>query len=262
MSSDPALGGEPPAAWYEGSLAVSTGINFTRGDYGQGIRTDFWYVPVSVAYEFRNLGFTSRDLIELKLTIPYVRTDGPGDVVIGPNGPEPASSSSSLRVQEQGIGDVQIRAKYTFLPSDGRLPIAALSGGVSLPTGSSTRRLGFGKSIYSGKLLLAKGFSVGPAGLLSVFGDVGLRAFGGDSPLPTASGGLSLRPWRCFSFGVAYQWLRSVSSSRVDRQEAVPFAALRIGDRWKFSPYGIIGLVESSPDFGLGATIRFELPAR
>ena len=181
-------------------------------------------------------------------------------VVIGPNGLEPASSSGSLRAQEQGLGDVQIRTKYTFLPPDGRLPIATLSGGVSLPSGSSTRRLGFGRPIYNGKFLVAKGFDAGPAGLLSAFGEIGLRAFGADSPLPTASGGLSLRPLRRISLGVAYQWRRSASSSRVDRQELVPFAALRIGDRWKFSPYGIIGLAESSPDFGLGATIQFKLP--
>lgn len=59
-----------------GRVTVGSGFEFASGDYGSTLGdTDDWYVPFSLGYASGNW--------RVKVTVPYVRNTGPGNVISG-----------------------------------------------------------------------------------------------------------------------------------------------------------------------------------
>lgn len=59
-----------------GRVTLGTGADFANGDYGSSLGdTEDWYVPLSLGYAHGNW--------RVKLTVPYVRNTGPGNVISG-----------------------------------------------------------------------------------------------------------------------------------------------------------------------------------
>src|SRR5215467_11554119 len=68
-------GGALAAAAQEGSLSVGTGFDYSSGNYGTSETTDIVSVPVFGKYEYGRWLF--------RLTVPYIRISGPGNVLPG-----------------------------------------------------------------------------------------------------------------------------------------------------------------------------------
>src|SRR4051812_14294382 len=90
-------------------VSVSTGVDYSSGDYGLPQNTDILVVPVSLRATTGNLAFSA--------TLPYLRIDGPGGVVVGPDG-QPIPGVPSIPGARSGIGDVSLGATYTLRPTD------------------------------------------------------------------------------------------------------------------------------------------------
>src|SRR4051812_10300 len=88
-------------------LSLGTGFDYTSGNYGGSQSTDTLYIPFYARYE-------SGPLV-LKLTVPYLKITGPGNVV-GAGGDRVVVPGRDVgRRTESGLGDMVGSAFYNVL---------------------------------------------------------------------------------------------------------------------------------------------------
>jgi hypothetical protein len=241
------------APWYRGKLSATAGFSFSEGDYGGSDDTQVWYVPFSFKYSFRELGLTPRDRIDLKATIPYLRITGPEGARFDLDGEVAPGSGGSE--SHDGLGDVALSAKYIHV-ADRNLPVVGISTKLKIPTGSASEGLGGGRVDVTLSGEISQSFVLPREVLISPFAELGYRFRDGRSDQLRASAGLSVRPHRRLDVGAAYQFAETSSGTR-DRHEVSLFASGRISEALRLEPFAIIGLSQSSADFGAGLALRF-----
>lgn len=222
---------------------LSTGLDFSSGDFGTDTDTDVLYAPSSLKLEW--------DPFFIKVTVPYVIVDG--DVVLIDGQPEGGPGFEGTR---NGIGDIVVSGGYVYFPTSGFLPVIELSGKVKLATADEDKGLGTGEENYTLQLDVSKQF-----GWFTPFGAIGYKFIGNPPDLKFddklfASGGFSARLGDRMSVGVVYDWAQSAVSGRSDIQEISPFASIRFGKNFSVDPYALVGLSNSSPDWGVGFQLR------
>ena len=191
------------------------------------------------------------DPIFLKVTVPFVFVDGDAVLIDG----QPVGIPLFVGSRD-GIGDVVIAAGYGYFPDGGIIPAVELSGRIKIGTADEEQGLGTGEEDYTIQLDLSKN-----VGRVTPFAAVGYR-FIGDPPEVKfnnkifASAGLSLSLGRRFSMGLAYDWAQSAVPGSPDIQEIAPFGSIKLTEHLAFDPYAVIGLSNSSPDWGLGTQLR------
>lgn len=60
------------------NFRLSTGVSFSSGDYGETEDTDVFAVPVSLTFR--------KDGLKIRVSVPWVRVDGPGSLLSTPEG--------------------------------------------------------------------------------------------------------------------------------------------------------------------------------
>lgn len=226
----------------EPQLRVSLGYHFSIGDYGSDETTEIMYVPLAVKGA---LGPWS-----LQVTVPYLRIDGGSSTAQGPNGPVRAAAGD-------GLGDVLARASYTIEPRFTFMPWIDLVGAVKFPTASAHEGLGTGKFDYTVATDLT--WMVGNT---TPFVSLGYRILGGTraNPLHDAVEGTIGAQYRVASWlqlGALFDWREAASTSSAERLEIVPFATIKMYDRWSVSTYISAGLADGSPAVGSGLTLAW-----
>ncbi|MBF8723105.1 hypothetical protein [Pseudomonas guariconensis] len=223
-----------------GDLSLSTGVDYSRGDYGTAATSETWYVPVIGKYEAGPMIY--------KLTIPYLRITNPA---VGPGG-EPLAGDDCGRV-ESGLGDTVASVDYALFDGrDGGNLLVDLVGKVKLPTADEDRCLGTGKADYSAQVDLVRAF-----GAVSGFATLGWKKFGdpADSdfrdPVFT-SVGLVTRLALGTSAGAAYDWRQKVTADGDEIRELTLFLTQRLDAHWKVQLYALKGFSDASPDTGGG----------
>ncbi len=255
-------GAVPP--WLRGELSVGAGFDYSSGDYGADDDTDIWYAPFSVAYLFDHFWPTPfhHDQLELKVTVPFLRLEGPGDVVGGIDGPVVVDGGGA-RKSESGLGDVLVKASYLLFPSEESwLPAAELGAKVKIPTARESEGLGTGEPAYTVQLDLFKRF-----GRVTPVAGVGYRIAedARDYDLRNslfASVGASVRVTDRLSTGVFYDWRQATSASASDAHELFPFFSFALREGVRVVPYGVFGFTDGSPDYGTGLQLRFSVGVR
>ena len=246
--------------WFAGTLRVSTGFDWSTGSYGSSPDTTILYVPSTISYRWERFPVTATPLdeLELRVTVPYLRVDGPG-VIIDQGSVVPPGFDAATR---EGIGDVVVRATWRLLPrANSRLPMFELGGRLKVPTADRDLGLGTGELDTAVQAGLADRF-----GALSVFGHAGYR-FLGDPPNvnlsdgPFASVGASLRFAERYGAGIAYDWRTAATPGTEDAHELVPFGSVDVG-QFRVGPYAVFGFSDGSPDFGAGLQLSVEVPVR
>ena len=227
-----------------GRITISTGFDLSSGDYGQVEDTDIWYVPLALKYE--------RGPWIAKVTIPYIRIEGGGDVVGGVDGPI-IIGGGGARTSQQGLGDVIAALSYVLYPPF--LPVAEFTGKVKFGTADEDEALGTGENDYTAQLDLSKTF-----GRLTPFGTVGYRWIGKPSGVELddvlfASAGLGLKITSWLSAGVIYDFKKGSLDTTDDSRELVPYMSLKISDSLTLGSHTVIGLSDSTPDLSLGFNI-------
>jgi hypothetical protein len=226
-------------------LTFSTGVDYSIGDYGAPTDTKILVVPFSG--RVRSGPFTFR------ATIPYLRIDGPGNIVgggdggpiiIDPNDPTP-------REVRDGLGDLSLSAGYS-LPEEalGGFEVE-LGGRVKLPTSSERRRLGTGETDFAVNLEVAR-----PIGNAVPFVELSYR-------MPGDPAGFDLRNTVSTSVGTtlsagaatligSYDYSGAASRLAEDSHSLFLGANFPVGGGLSLTGYGTAGLSNGAPDYGVG----------
>lgn len=230
-------------------LSFTTGVDYSSGDYGLAEDTDILVVPFSLRATSGPFAFTA--------SLPYLNISGPGGVVVGPDG-QPLPGVPSASGERSGLGDLTLGANYTLRTDPSGGLELTLGGRVKLPTANQDKQLSTGETDFSvaGEVAYAMG-NVIP------FASVGYRFLGDPESFnlrngPTASVGSS------FVFGksvliASYDYARAPSVLAEDSHELFGGLSVPATDRFTVTGYGIAGLSEGSPDYGVGLLLTTKL---
>jgi hypothetical protein len=231
------------------SLSASAGIDYSRGEYGADEKTSLLVVPLSVRAGVGGL--------RVSATLPYLRIDSPGNVVSGgPGGPIIVDPNApSTRDVRKGFGDLSLGAAYG-------IPFAGLdldlSARVKLPTSARLKSLGTGKTDVAVRGELSKSI-----GTWTPFASVGYR-FLGDPAEVDLRNSVSTSVGTIKQLGstvlvASYDYARATTAAVDDAHELFAAVSGRLTDRVNLTTYGIAGLSEGSPEFGVGLLVTLKL---
>lgn len=225
-STTPFFVDEAPRRFY---ASAGVGFDFSRGDYGDPVTTNSLAIPFSLMLELEPITF--------RLSLPYSLADGFEKNLSDGNGSD--------------AGDLTTSFTYTYYPSAKALPVLDLTTKVKIPTAND--KLGTGKTDVTLQLELSKSL-----GRLSGFGSFGYRFKEGFyRDIVLASLGAGFRVSRSFSMGVAYDYREASVRWSKDYHEISPNLSIRSGEHLRFGPYGVVGLSEPAPTWGLGANVTW-----
>jgi len=234
------------AAGSEPKLRLSTGFDYSSGDYGSDETTKILYIPITARYE--------TDSAHFKLTVPYVRIETENCVVIG-GGEVVCGGSTGTSSTESGLGDITLTGTYYLLPETPRRPSVDLTGKVFFPTADEDKGLGTGELDYSVAAELTK-----ISGRTAVFGSLGYKVFG-DTPefeinnVFFGSIGVAHQAQPGLSLGLIYDVREATIDGRDGLNELTPYFSRRVGSRYKLLGYSVIGLSDGSADWGIGVQL-------
>lgn len=231
-------------------VLLSTGIDFSSGDYGEAQATEIVVVPAS-------LRVRPATWLSLGLSIAWIRIAGP-DVVLGPDN-EPLPGLPTAKRKRQGLGDLGASATVS-LPLGEDTPWSLdLTGRVKLPTSSKRRGLTTGKTDVS------FGADIGyVAGKWAPFVELGIR-------LPGDPAGVNLRNSPSVSVGAvrvlgtgaviaSYDWQRAFSPLAADSHSLFAAWSRPVARRLDLTGYGSVGLSQGAAgiELGLLATVKLD----
>ncbi|MDH5446556.1 MAG: transporter [Gammaproteobacteria bacterium] len=236
----------PVLAEYQTS--VSTGVDYSTGDYGDSSDTEIWYFPLSVKLDTLDFVY--------KVTVPHIQITGPGTVV-GPNA-TPADGDNQTTT-ESGMGDVIAAISYALFPYQPDEVFIELTGKVKFPTADENKRLGTGEYDYSFQV---DGFY--SAGMFGIFTTLGYKIYGDPPGIDYKNGsyyslGGSYSLTHRFSLGLAYDFKEAATQRSEDQKELTAFASKKLSNKFKILGYLVKGLSDGSPDWGLGFNISYIL---
>lgn len=249
--------------WYAGRLRVGTGVDYQTGDFGRSAQpgdTEVLVVPFSLEYAFTELVLSERDRLRVRVSVPWLRFEGPD------RGENTNPDDLPIRSVDSGVGDVALRAAYLFTPSWDPWSGFEVSGRLKFPTASRSAGLGTGEFDYGVDGRLHRTFRLTKQVRVTPSGAVGYKWVGdrsGDIRRNSlrAAAGISLRVARRYTLGTRYRWRESSVPGRGGRHELLVNGGVRLG-RFRISPYGLIGLSTRAADYGVGlrlsADIRIE----
>lgn len=245
------LAGLLPLAWAgpDGTWTFATGADFSSGRYGESIRTDTWYLPVSAKYDAESWN--------LKLTIPYVTTRGPGNVKGSGADRVETGTVGAVRKSTQGLGDVVLSGGHEVWESAAAGWSVDLLGKIKFGTGDSAKGLGTGKSDFTVAVETTKAL-----GAHALFASIGRRKMG--DPEGTdfrdpwlASAGWSVRLGPTVSAGLVTDYRQRLTATGVSARDVTGFVTTKLGGGWKIQTYAVAGMSRSSPDLGVGVQIFY-----
>ncbi len=256
-------------------VRLSTGLNYSIGDYGDVSDTKVVSLPLSLKL--------SQGPISFRVSTAYVRITGNSSLIDTPQGrgggsggggsgsgnSGSGSGSSGNDVipedpaaplannQRNGFGDVNVAMTYSFDFGDDLY--LDVTGKVKLPTASTSKRLGTGKVDVTAGLDLIK--DIGDASLYVA----GYRRFNGSTaarPLRDVWGfatGASYRLNDTLVIGGDYDWQQSSFAGNGPSSEVTGWGSFRLNDAMRLTVYASTGLSTNSADFATGATISFRM---
>ncbi len=235
-----------PAAASAGTWRLSTGADYTNGDYGVDDDVSTLYAPVNIKYRSERVG--------LRLTVPYLEVSGPGTVLDGGGQLVPGPDRT-----DSGLGDVIAAATFYDLVAvpDHRFYVD-LTAKAKFGTADEDKGLGTGETDYALQGEWYKDFErVGLFGTLGykVYGDppgsdledAAFASLGGDYRLATAA-----------RAGLIYDYRESAVAGGDALQELTLFVSFAAGNSMSLQPYVLGGLSDSSPDWGAGVMVSWK----
>lgn len=229
---------------------VTVGYDYTSGKYGQTVTTEVETVPLIIN---RLDGAWN-----MKLTIPYIRVTGNGTVIPGTTGTVSdfisgvfgggGSASTTSTVVNSGLGDITGSIGYGFFPGSNFFEVSAK---IKLGTADATKALGTGENDYSFQLDGVIGNDkVSPfftAGYV-ITGDTASTTY---KDVPYGSFGFMFKNTDIRTSGISYDYRQATIDGSEDQQQFSAFLTWKNPRQWSTTVSGLIGLTDSSPDFGL-----------
>lgn len=233
-----------PAMAEDANIQVSTGVDYSSGDYGDTVDTDFLAIPFAVKYQ--------ADSFYLKAAISYLDVKGPSGVIPGDGGV--TSGPGGAVTSRSGIGDLWFTAGYS-LPVGESTWFDAV-GKVKLPTASESKFLGTGSTDFTAQ-----------GELLHSFGSVSVSAYGGrrfngNSDLFDLRDvwlggvGVYINADKAV-IGIDYDWRQGSTSTSPQISELTGSLTYQLSDTLRLQGYGYTGFADGSPDLGGGLQVLF-----
>lgn len=230
----------------DGELSAGAGIDYSKGDYGTGSETKILSIPFMARYDL--------DPWKFKLTVPYLRITGPGNVIPGVGR---TNRSQGGERTESGIGDTVFAGTFGGLYSKESQFGLDLTAKLKLPTGDENRGLGTGSTDET--------FQVEPykaIGGLTVFGTLGYTFFGHSDVVELKNGylveiGASTKLDATDSVGASLYGRQRVVEGGSPQRELTVFWNRRVAKAQRLQAYFLVGLADGSPDVELGASALF-----
>lgn len=233
-----------PAQADQGTFSLSSGLDFSSGKYGGSKTTEVVYIPLTGKYENGDWLY--------KLTVPYIRITGPGNVT--PNIGQAVYANNDVRTDD-GLGDVVATATHSLLNSGSRGLVIDMTGKVKFGTADKYKGLGSGENDYAAETSAYKIF-----GRFSAFCTLGYKVFG-QSPGYTLNNtfygslGISNKLDEQNSAGLIYDYRQPTASWSDPQKEWTVFLNKKINKQQKIQIYFFTGLGIASPDFGGGTML-------
>ncbi|SEP77638.1 hypothetical protein SAMN04488038_101452 [Solimonas aquatica] len=257
------------------SLLLSSGTEYSRGQYGGDTQTTVLSVPVSARLRWHDWA--------LRLSVPYVRIHGPADVTVlldddggsdsGSSGSNSGSGSSgsdgsddgattvsSPNRKVAGLGDITLSLSHSFPQLGGSPFYLDLIGRVKFASGRQSEGLGTGTTDYSagGEL----GWSGAGGGLYAA----GARRFVGSTATLQRvdawqwSGGGWLYLGTMAELGASYSHRQATVATGTDSRMLETTLALLFGASWRLNLYLNRGLSDGAADLGGGLGLSWQCP--
>ncbi len=231
----------------DGKFSLETGLDTNSGKYGRAEATDILYVPVTGKYQGKSWSF--------KVTIPYLRITGPGNVIngVGLTG----AAATTARTTQSGMGDVVVAASNNIYNDVTSGVMVNLTGKIKLGTADSTKGLGTGQNDYAFQSDLYQ-----VTGDLTTFGTLGYRMYGSPATYTLNNvfygwlGG-SYKFDHASSGGIMFNYSQKVVITGSSHSEVIAFASQKLEDNWKAQGYLLKGFTNSVPDWGAGVNITY-----
>jgi hypothetical protein len=225
----------------EGSFTISSGVDYSSGDYGQSIKTKIVYIPFSTRYD---IGRWS-----LKATLPWLQIDGPGGVS-GDGRVVTSNNITTRRTTESGQGDLVAGEQKFYVD---------LTAKVKLPTASESRGLGTGKTDYAFAADVYKGM-----GAVTALATLGYRVLGEPTGVNldnvwfgTVGGVYKINGQN--SVGLTADYREATTSTGSALREYTLFYSHKFDDTYKLQTYLVHGDTQSSIDWGGGMMLAVQL---
>lgn len=223
-------------------LSLSTGLDYSVGDYGDVLDTETWYLPIGLKYKTGHFTF--------RLGTAYLWVNGPQSVT--PDG-DPLPGGGVKRVVH-GPGDITTSLMVNVLEENKDTFDLDLVGKIKFGTADESKALGTGENDYSLQASLYKTLgSWGP------YLDLGYR-WKGDPPginyrnVWYGTAGANYRFNKIWSAGADYSWRDKLTAASSPVSEAIVYANYRISDNNRLNVYGTAGFSDASADWGVGLT--------
>jgi hypothetical protein len=220
----------------DGQLSFRTGIERTSGDYGSDQDLYDLYVPLTVLYERRRLGF--------RATLPYLEV-------------EFTDSATSSTYTESGLGDVVLGLTVydVFRSSDGSV-VVDVTNKVKLGTADEQKGLGTGETdlsvqaeIYKfldrSTLVASVGYKIRGEPATVTVDDTWLVSAGGYYHFSNSTSG-----------GLFLDYRQSSVPGLESIGELTASLSRRLAGEWRIQGYLVRGLSDTSLDWGAGLSAR------
>jgi hypothetical protein len=224
-------------------LSVSSGLDYSVGDYGETQDTETWFLPLNLKYQ------TGR--YTLKLGMSYIWVTGPQTVT--PEG-DPLPDGGVVTTV-QGLGDVTASLFVNLLEEDTAGFDLDLAGKIKFGTADETKALGTGENDYALQASFFKSF-----GAWGPYLDLGYRWKGDPAGADYnnvwyGSVGTGYRLNKTWSAGADYSWRGKLTATSSAVSEATLYANYRLNDHNRINLYSVTGFTDVSPDWGLGLAV-------
>lgn len=231
----------------EKTVRLSTGLEYSSGEYGGTETIEDLYVPV--------IGGVNYGRISFEITVPYLRVTAPAGTTITEPGGEPVAGSGETTT-ESGLGDIIVGATLydVFYSSDHDIALD-LTGKIKFGTADEEKGLGTGEQDYTLRADLYKFFEQ-----FTLMGSAGYK-FRGDPAdqdlenvfLGSIGGVFALNDKS--RFGVIYDYRESALLDGDAVSEVSAFLSRNLNDSWWLQFYAFTGFSDSSPDWGGGVLV-------
>jgi len=235
-------------------LTLGVGYEFSTGKYGTTSSTDIVTIPAIALYESGPWS--------LKLTVPYLRITGEGDVIVtsrsgGMRGKYSTTTTtttvSTTSTTRSGLGDVATMLTYKLYTGEDGESGLDLSGRIKFGTASTD--LGTGKNDYAVQMLFYHDVGNFTPGIM-----FGYEMLGSTAQLPLnnvyyGSVGSSYSFSEQTSVGAEYKYAQKASAFVAEQRELTLYANFQIVTDVYLRGYLMKGYSTGSPDSGYGVSI-------
>lgn len=219
---------------------LSLASYYSTGDYGEGSDTEILYFPVSYT--------ANRGKWSAQLTVPHLRVEGVGNVLVNIGGVNRAVAGSE-RASNSGLGDTSLAISYQMDPILAAGLFVDLRLDVKLPTADREKGLGTGETDYSAQIDISQNI-----GNSVVFGTFGYTFRGETELYPGLEDsaylqfGLAKPLSERLSIGVFYDFREPASTFSPEIHELVPYFNWQISESWSFTGLAAFAGTDGSAD--------------